>query len=783
MPKSRKRKITVKKKNKNWKYKSRSTIEPYEQIKFKPFAMPDFFGDASLEERLEVVKKLGEKGNSDFSETYHQLGNWFTEYDAPYLLAFCSVYFLSAPEGIDPEAIDGKLDFYQHNLEILQAIALTKKRSFLPKLLFNEETQKLIDISKSLENSIYFRQFYSEKPFDEKELNKRRAIAEIRGQTTAVRNAFYPQQTFQLARKLYSKISNIINDKFNLDADKIIDFFWKLMISTNDKLNNHLKKVRSFTIPKNLSPEKTWELYKTAFPSNENDEEMFSAFLELVKQDKTYFKYFLASYSDRLLPQVFCFSLDEAADLYGDKSKKEDLSVVLDLWSYCFGDLQAHNIEHFILDNPILQRPFIKLDDEVYFCPAISIINHSLLDLMELIISENSRKNDIEKYEKARADLLEEEVERLFQKYFPNAQLFKGSLWEDSSINKNGENDLLVLLDSFAFVVESKAGKINGAAKRGSILKLKRVLKDLVVKASDQANSFISYLDKNKGIHKLATRSGKFNNFDTSEVRYYVPLTITFESLGTVSANLRSCIEVGWIDAPLESLAPSLPVGDLETVFEILENEIERTHYLIRRSQIEKSINYAGDELDLLAFYLDNGFNLGDESKTPYINFGIKSKELDPYFVSKMLGKSVIKPKLSLSVWWKDIIELICKRKQRNWVEMGYVLLSFSKSAQKDFERNYKKLRQMIKRKKTEKPINFMLMITDPPQERSYAVVAYPYSETDKEERNNTLRRILVEEIDEKYSVQGIICFGISIENPSYPYNVSAYFPKNLLNH
>lgn len=779
MPKSRKRKISNRKKRRRQK-KGEHNYKPYEPVKYSLFSMPDIFGDTPIEERREIIRKLGEKAKDDFSETYNKLGEWFKDYDAPYLLSFCSVYFLSAPEGVDREAIDEKLDFYQHDLELLQAISLTQRRSYSPKTLPAEETQRLLDSTKSLKDSIFFRQFYSEKPLTNEELKKRGAIAEIRGQTTAVRNAFYPQQTFQLARKLYSKISDVISENYNLEVEKILDFLWKLMDATGEKLNTHLSKVRSFIHPRNNSIEETWELYKLAFPSEENDKEMFSAFSELVKGNEQNFKYLLASYTDLRLPDVFSFSLDELASLYGDVLKRAEIGALLDLWSYSFGDLESHNIEHFILDNPILRRPFIRLNEETYFCPAIGVINHSLLDLMEILVTQTKQEANIKKYEKIRGNLLEDEVEQLFREYFSNAQIFKGSLWNDISNNKNGENDLLVLLDTFALVIECKAGKVNDSARRGSILKLRKVLKDLVVEASEQANNFINFLSNNTAIHQLPTKSAQINQFDNTNIRYYVPLTITLESLGSVSANLRSCVEVGWIDAPLEKLAPSIPLGDLEIIFEILENEIERTHYLIRRSQIEKSLSYRGDELDLLAFYLDTGFNFGaDENKTPFINFTIKSKELDPYFVAKARGKVVAKPKLNLSTWWRDIIITICKRKPKHWVEMGYVLLNVSKKAQKDFKNGFHQLIKRIRQKQVEHPINFATMITEP-ENRSYAIAVYPYTETDKQERDNTLRRI-IEEVDTDYSVLGIVSFGISMVNPNYPYNVSAYFPKELL--
>src|SRR4051812_12917959 len=118
MPKSRKRKPSPKKSVRKKKQKSRFPVNPYEPVKLNLVSMPDIFGDTPIEERREIIRQLGERAEESFQDTYKTLDNWFEDYDALYLLSYCSVYFLSAPEGIDPEAIDGKLDFYQHYLEL-----------------------------------------------------------------------------------------------------------------------------------------------------------------------------------------------------------------------------------------------------------------------------------------------------------------------------------------------------------------------------------------------------------------------------------------------------------------------------------------------------------------------------------------------------------------------------------------------------------------------------------------------------------------------------------------
>uniref|UniRef100_UPI003B9F39C4 hypothetical protein n=1 Tax=Agrobacterium tumefaciens TaxID=358 RepID=UPI003B9F39C4 len=85
---------------------------------------------------------------------------------------------------------------------------------------------------------------------------------------------------------------------------------------------------------------------------------------------------------------------------------------------------------------------------------------------------------------------------------------------------------------------------------------------------------------------------------------------------------------------------------------------------------------YEGDELDLLGFYLDNGFNIGDTeySQDIVLNMALKSKELDPYFVGSREGHSVSKPRLAMTDWWNAILNRLSEARFDGWLETGFIL-------------------------------------------------------------------------------------------------------------
>lgn len=469
---------------------------------------------------------------------------------------------------------------------------------------------------------------------------------------------------------------------------------------------------------------------------------------------------------------------------YGDESKAPQIEKILDILSYSFGDLAKFNPEHFILDNPVLKKPFIKIGKNLYFTSLIGIFYHLIPNLVEALVKEIG-SDAVKKFQRAKAEILEEETKQLFEKYFPNAQIFQGSKWIDPASGREYENDLLVLLDRFVFVVECKSGAIDPSARRGGEFRIIDTLKNLVVDAATQANRFINYLRANPSIHNFSTSKGNINIFDNTQVNYYVPLSITIESLGIVSANLKRCVEAGLIKGDFKSFIPSISVTDLEIIFEILENEIERLHYLVRRSQIEKDLTYIGDENDLLAFYLDTGFNLGADEETGklVLNLLMKSKELDPYFTAKERDITVSKPRLDLTKWWRDIINFFIKRKPEYWTEMGFVLLNVSKMDQKGFEKRVKNLQVKVKYGITEFSHNWIILETMP-KNRSYIITGFPYLMSNRETRNEFIRNNILTTDLVTNDKLGALCIGISVKSPHYPYDVLVYVPKEIiLNH
>jgi len=758
------------KKDKNRKKKYR----PYQAVKMKFVRMSDPFGGAPIEVRRKVVMEVATKARAAFEADYPRVADWFDTYDPLYVLSFCVLYFLASEQGVDKEALEGKLDFAPHHLELLQAFALMGPRrgTALP---LKDKAAELQRSMKELTDNLGLAQLATlPDGASDSELKKRFVIHEMRGQTFAIRNWAFPEQTYAHLKALFSgSLDEVISRQHaGVSVVKLVDTLVALADETNERLNAHLSKLRPAM--RAATFDETYQQYRSAFAIVKDDTQgMREVFATMCGGDLRSFKSLILVHSDLFIDRIFTFTPDDIMRAYGDESHRESVMQVVRRWSHGFNDLAGRDPLHFLYSNPVLVRPFIALEDGSFFWVLGGVLSHTLPSMLEELIPTGER----ERYSSRRAAYLEDAVESLFRQAFPNGQVYRGSEWRPSPDDPTQyENDVLLVIDSTAIIVECKSHLIDAPARRGAEFRLIDTLEDLVVSASDQAQRFADFLRANPQRHVFPTRRGTVNTVDATRVVRFIPMSVTYENLGFVSANLKEAVSAGLIDSG-HSLVPSICLTDLEVAFELLDSQAQRIHYLARRAEIERTMNYHGDEMDLLAFYLETGFNVGEvESGGTFISLAMKSKELDPYFVARSDGVSVRKPALQLISWWKDLVEKIEQVRSEFWTEVAYVLLSVAYQDQKKFERNFYKLADRVDRGHVKDAHNWVVLLSGTLAKQQYGIVGFPYKSLDRDTRNRMMKHMAAE-AEDQMPLAGIVALGVDLDSIVHPYSVLAYIP------
>lgn len=760
--------------------KKKESYKPYEVVKQElvhvQYKNP-FPEDMPFEKKLKTILEIGNRSEEIYKKEYVKLIDYFKEYDSLYLCSFYAYYFGSQEEGIDREAIDGYLEFPPFYLEILQCVALMTERVFSAKPL-NEKIQDFGATIKNL-NISHTRSYLklAEKAKNLEDISAVMLSSEMMVNTLAVRNWAYVHQMNEITSELANRVEREFKKNIGFNPSLLPILFKGIIKLSENKLNDHSNKLQSFLEPEEY--DNVFTKYEEAFQNvNRTNNTQRKNIWSHVGKNIENLKATLLVHSDYFLSDIYSHSLTEVCNCLSSKISEIEIENILDKLSYHIGDLSDKNKDYIFLDNPVHLKPFIKTDEGKYFSIIPHIFSHSALNIIESFIVQNP---EIKKqYFTIKGKYLEEKVEILFRKSFPKAQIYKGSLWKNKTDSKVFENDLIVLIEEFAIIIECKSGTIPPSAKRGAPERLFKTMKELVIEPSKQAIRFQNFLKENPKLHEFKTKSGTINNIDSSLIRFYVPLGVTLSNLGSIGCNLKKLISSKTVSYKLSELAPSISYTDLEVIFEILTTQAEKIHYLSRRREFEAHVNFQGDEMDLFSFYLDNGFNIDETEfdESLFLDLTLKSKELDPYFIGKGKNVKIKKPTLQKTEYWHDLLQKV-ESSTKKWLVSSFILLNLQKEDQIKYENKLKQLMSMVLNDKCQQEHNFMFMKFGP-ERRKYILVGYPYKNTDKETRDGVIYKI-IDQINKEKNIKGYLVIGYNLDSSNYPYSVIVESVETIL--
>jgi hypothetical protein len=723
----------------------------------------------SENEIIEHAKKIGAEYEGAFSESLLELQNALGSIDPIHLLAVLSFHVLTEGIGSD-RAIPPKTSLLQHHVEVLQALTLQRSLSdFEHKPATPDRLQTIGDLVYTCSEAFALRRFSAlDQSLTVQERYRLQIIEDFRLSTQVLRNWGHPEQVVDIVKRLFAPLDRDFAELVGLPATALISMCEKIIEIVEARMTHHLDRLRPMILAKSIAD--AYEKYKAAFPEVKDNRAEFLQFTAENRINLKRAKQLLFLHSELMLPEIFELRLSDFVSAYPGVADPQKVEAVLKQWSLCFGSLAEESPERFFLGNPTWRSPMIRLSDDLYYWPIPGLFISFCIEMLEELIPSRSQLD--EKYLRRRSMFLEEELEKLLMKALPRGQVYRGSQWIDTQTNSLFENDILVVIDTFAIVVEAKAGKITDPARRGGDQRLQRTIDDLLVKPSEQGRRFADFLRQSPGKHSFTTRRGVTNNVDTSDVGEIIRLSVTLDILGGHAAaywpDLR---RAGFIPTTVDP-APTLALAQLETVFDILETQSEKLHYLKRRAEFESQAAYIAEEIDLLSFYLETGFNVGglESDGTPLMLYG-SSASLDDYLMSHKRGLAAKKPYPRRTKWWTDMLLSIEKSNVLGWIECGYGLLSIPYADQVGFERRLKSIQRTVLAN-WQKPghKNTVLTVNEVGGQK-YGVEGCAFARLPPQARNQRLMEAGNIALTEENATKAVV-IGLDVERRDYPYSV-----------
>lgn len=665
-------------------------------------------------------------------------------------------------------------EFNQSHVELTQALYLRIPFSECSREFPNPNTiQQLFDLLQEVGKAYSMRRFVQ---LQDEQSDENKGVMtiqeELRLHTQTVRNWGFLSRVAGITKRLCAPIDDVFLTKIGIPATTLIDLFTYLIRRYERLVNDRIKKLapafRETTVGGML------DAYYKAYPHLEGTTAEMVAFAMERGITLDQMKSMLLSHADLSLDDIYTFDVGVLASETGiDASSIES---ALDLLSLGFGDLTESNPEHFFLTNPVWTKPVIRLAGGKYFCAMPQAFFSFVFPILaELLDGDDSAAKQ---YEKQRAEFLESDIRELFGKAFPDCEIGTGYKWRDGA--DEYENDLMVKVDSHLILVEVKSHAVSWPALRGAPDRARRHVKEMLLDPSTQSLRLATRVEQvlaNKG-----KRESLLPNFPVSldQVRTVLRLSVTLEDFATLQTTLHHAKKANWIPSD-HPIAPCILLADLEIVFDILESTPHKIHYIKRRADLEEHFDYKGDELDLLGFYLQSGFNVGEaEYSGDHFALVAMSKLINRYYTALEEGIVTSKPVPKMTRWWKDICAKIETRGFHQWSDIANVLLSVSFEDQEAIAKKFKQITKNV-HKNWRTPSHNCAIVMIPHRRRADALVVVAFKERDKDSRYTRMENVAAG-VFESSHVNRCLVIGINIDKLHYPYSLIAVFFSEIEN-
>lgn len=679
----------------------RARFPPLQVVQYSRLA-----NDLTAEELEARAATVAQVAAVEFRSATQRLETSLSGYEPLSLLALVSLSYLFGSDGLERPPVNGRV-ITQFHAELLQAMVLRHPRNAFPWLPTLPDPEGLLrDLDDASLAHLFQTMAAHADPTEE-------ALAQVRARmrafTQAVRNWGYPDQIAQVVTELFFPLDDAALAAIGVAPSALFRMFLGIIATVEARMGPLAaarKVIESTKVPRDL---------KKSMAASVPDSISLEEGIDQVRKGMLLHQSFA-------LVDACTFTLDELMSIYAADVDQQSFASAIDGLSYGFGDLADTQVDDIFLDNPVWQRPFVRLDDGKYFISIPGMLLSFGLDILEaLVVAVPALK---EPYLKRRGMYLEDSLTTQFQGAFPDAEIYQGSRWVDGKL---WENDVLVVIDHVAVVIEAKSNAVH-ASREGNPGGLKQNVKDVMATPSAQGSRFEQYLRNNPGPIRFRTnKSGVFNEFDTSKVKQFVRLNVSLRPLGGLHSRWPLLRDAGLIAAEVD-MAPTMTLADLKSVFDVLDGPCQKLHYLARRAEFERNARYTGDELDLLALYLETGFNIGRlEFDSGDLLLMGGSKRLAPYFMRDETGKPAPKPRLVLSPWWAKMVRHTETTKLPGWPRLGMALLSVPYEDQIRIERRFHGAKQAVRIGRRESKVVDLIYVDTGPPQRRLAVGAIAY--------------------------------------------------------
>lgn len=732
----------------------------------------DPFGGVEFEERAEHMAQAGREAAQAFTTTLESLQQLLSEFDPLQVLTTLSARILTAgvtASGKTKPILTHHLN--QSHVELVQALLLKSARNnvqFRP--LFPNDFSDLSELLFTVGHSFNSKRFVQ---ILDAQSNADRAVLRlqerVRTHTQFVRNWGYFKRVVATLNELYGELDALCLQRHGVTTTALIRLFERHTQNIEVALTAQHQLMASVLKGEGIAG--MVSAYFEQLTDLEGSEDEMTEFFRSKNASREQVFAMLLGHADLRLVEDYCINVPAMAAQIG--TEQDALRKFLPTLALQFGELADADPEHFFLHNPIWQKPLITLSNDKYFCSMPQVFFGFSLKILDALFNDDADSRVA--VQERRAKYLEVRTRAVFEEALPDTTVIPNVGW--SVGGERFENDLCVLCDTKLFIVEAKSAAVSQPALRGAAKRAKRHIEDLFVMPAKQSQRLQTELER--FIRDPASTEIRIDDrleAVLGNVRSVHRLAVTLEDFATVQSHMGHIADTGWISESVQ-LTPVMTLPDLQVAFSLLPSTMDKFHYLIRRETLQQQVAYVGDEMDLIALYLDTAFDFGEEfhDGRPVVITGY-SEKVDEFFVAADQGIERRSPMPRRTQWWRDMLTEIERRSFVGWLDAASMLADVGYESQRRAEKLFKKVKKSVKRNwRRLGHQNSATLEPRPWRENGLALMAY--RKRQRTHRNQMMEGVAATVFSRSHAKRCLIV-AVDIDETHYPYNSLAMFQR-----
>ena len=731
---------------------------------FQLFRSP--FEELNDDQLRQTTQEIANRSDEEYEKSLIKLRDLLRSTNPLQVLAYVSFFGLTArvdeTEGVLPR--DDEKELLPFQVEILQAISLQiDPGTYSGKPLDLNVLMQIWNNLQTLCAAHSFRRFDPARldlPDEAKSITLAQEL--IRGTTRAVRNWGYHSQVKRIARELYLPFDTKLQESWGFTCSQIIDLFEKMLTEVESRYGKHVKVFANLLRTHGHDKIDLVTEYGALIGFEEEETKQYVEYVEKADLPLDGVHAMLVAHYNLRLPSLYTFNTAELAEPLG--LYQHQVGLILDEYALEWGALSDFETEHLHLANPVWEKPVIKIGNSAYYCVLPTGFFSFVIPCVEAVLTPFATSVSDQ-----RAEYLESKVAEIVERRFPGSNTKRNFKWEDDGTTY--ETDLVTFIDSFALVIECKSGKVTPPALRGAPERLQKHIQELLIDPNVQSSRLkkrIEFLCTNpKAEDPIRQEIG----YDLTKVRNIVRVSVSLEDLGTIQTGLKQFEDTGWLPEDFVP-CPTMNLADFETVFDILEHPVQILHYLMKREEIETSVNYFAHELHLLGLYLTTLLNIDDVDPNVEFILTDMSAPLDAYYDSLDAGVEITKPQPVISELFSSIFAQLEQRRPERWTEIGVALNMLSPDDQVDFTNMLSQLEPSV-HKNWRTPGHKNVLIYIPQKSSSYALAYVMFKNGNAAERRDFVENAIASALDSDH-VRTVVVIAKNIDGDERAYDIIA---------